>query len=183
MTGCNDDMRLPCGGYPPQAQSGYVLPWAVGSEHVVLTGNCRDDIPTHSGDRRYAYDFRMPVGTSVRAAHGGTVVAVVEEYSDDDHTFGHENRVTISHGDGTYAIYIHLAQDGAVVSEGDGVAQGEEIAFVGTSGSIGEAEVPHLHFEVVESFDPITSVPATFRNTREHPNGLVEGERYRADPF
>jgi murein DD-endopeptidase MepM/ murein hydrolase activator NlpD len=179
---CGDDRDLPCAGYPGQARSPYVLPWPVGLEFTVLTGNCHDGIPTHSGDRRYAYDIRMPFGARVTAARGGTVVSVVEHHSDDDHVFGHENRVTVSHGDGTYALYIHLARNGAAVEEGDVVEQGEEVGIVGTSGSIGDAMIPHLHFEVVDRFDPITSLPATFRNTRSHPIGLVEGESYRAEP-
>jgi murein DD-endopeptidase MepM/ murein hydrolase activator NlpD len=96
----------------------------------VLTGNCRNDVATHSGDRRYAYDFRMPVGSLITAARGGTVVVVVDHYSDADHEFGHENLT------------------GSLVDVGDVVRHGDPLGIVGTSGSIGRDLVPHLHFEV-----------------------------------
>ena len=67
-----EQASTPCTGYPDQQTSAYVLPWPAGEEHSVLTGNCRGDISTHSGDRRYAYDFRMPPGTVFTAARGGT---------------------------------------------------------------------------------------------------------------
>jgi murein DD-endopeptidase MepM/ murein hydrolase activator NlpD len=125
----------------------------------------------------------MPVGSRITAAREGTVVNVVEHHADDDHTFGHENVVTVSHGDGTYALYIHIAQNGAVVDVGQTVAAGDDVALVGTSGSIGNDVIPHLHFEVVTQFDPISSRATTFGNTRPHPDGLVEGESYRAEPY
>jgi murein DD-endopeptidase MepM/ murein hydrolase activator NlpD len=176
-----EEPRLPCGGYPAQESSPYVLPWPAGSEFTVLTGNCRDDVSTHSGDRRYAYDFRMPVGSLITAARAGTVVVVVDGYSDSDHEFGHENIVFVTHGDGTLSLYFHLRQSGALVGVGDVVRQGDPIGRVGTSGSIGRDLVPHLHFEVASQTRPaILSLPISFRNTRPHPDGLVEGQSYRA---
>jgi murein DD-endopeptidase MepM/ murein hydrolase activator NlpD len=172
-----------CAGYPDQQGSPYVLPWPAGGEFPVLTGNCRNDIPTHSGERRYAYDFRMPPGTVITSARGGTVAVVVEQYSDDDHEFGHENLVFVSHDDGTYTLYFHLARSGSLVEVGDVVRQGDPIAILGTSGSIGPALIPHLHFEAASQTRPIRSLPITFRNTRPHARGLVEGESYRADGF
>ena len=177
------ESSLPCGGYPDQQASPSVLPWPVGGQFPVMTGNCRDDIPTHSGDRRYAYDFRMPVGTLVTAARGGTVAVVVEHNSDSDHTFGHENHVFVSHDDGTFTLYFHIAQNGALVEEGDLVGQGDPIGISGTSGSIGRDLIPHLHFEAASTLRPIVSLPVTFANTRPHPEGLVQGESYRAEAF
>ncbi len=160
------------------------MPWPVGREFPVLNGNCRNDISTHSGDRRYAYDFRMPVGSLITAARGGTVVVVVDQNSDDDHEFGHENIVFVSHDDATFTLYFHLARSGALVEVGDVVRQGDSLGIVGTSGSIGRDLVPHLHFEAASQTRPtIRSLPVSFRNTRAHPNGLVEGESYRAEAF
>jgi murein DD-endopeptidase MepM/ murein hydrolase activator NlpD len=180
--GCGE-ANPPCTGYPSQAASEYVLPWPAGQEYAVLTGNCREGNATHSGDRRYAYDFRMPIGTIVTAARAGRVVFVVESFSDDDHEFGHENVVTVSHADGTFALYIHLARAGALVNVGDTVVAGDPIGILGTSGSIGRDLIPHLHFETASQTSPILSVPVVFRNTRAHPNGLVEGQSYRAEGF
>jgi murein DD-endopeptidase MepM/ murein hydrolase activator NlpD len=158
------------------------LPWPAGGEFPVLTGNCRNDTPTHSGDRRYAYDFRMPVGSLITAARGGTVVVVVDHNSDADHEFGHENLVFVSHDDGTLSLYFHLRQSGSLVSVGQVVRQGDPVGILGTSGSIGRDLVPHLHFEAASQTRPtIRSLPVSFRNTRPHPGGLVEGESYRAE--
>jgi murein DD-endopeptidase MepM/ murein hydrolase activator NlpD len=181
LSACGE-AQPPCTGYPEQQGSPYVLPWPAGQEFQVLTGNCREEYPTHSGERRYAYDFRMPVGTVVTAARGGRVVVVVEEFSDDDHQFGHENLVIVSHDDGTFALYFHLARAGSLVDAGSTVRTGDPIGLAGTSGSIGRDLIPHLHFEVASQTRPtVRSLPVTFRNTRPHPNGLVEGESYRAE--
>lgn len=182
-SGCASDVEPPCEGYPQQADSPYVLPWTPGLAFEVLTGNCRDDIPTHSGERRYAYDFRMPVGTLVRAARGGEVVVAVDEYSDEDHTFGHENHVFVIHGDGTFGLYFHFARGGLHVAVGTPVERGDPLGVVGTSGAIGPDLIPHLHFEVAARLDPIRSAPVVFSNTRAHTEGLVEGEVYRAEPY
>jgi murein DD-endopeptidase MepM/ murein hydrolase activator NlpD len=183
LSACGEQ-HPPCTGYPDQEQSPYVLPWPAGQTFPVLTGNCRDEYPTHSDDRRYAYDFRMPVGTVFTAARGGTVVVVIENFADDDHEFGHENLVIVSHDDGTFTLYFHLARAGSLVDVGNTVRAGDPIGILGTSGSIGRDLIPHLHFEAASQTRPtVRSLPVTFRNTRPHPNGLVEGESYRAEGF
>jgi murein DD-endopeptidase MepM/ murein hydrolase activator NlpD len=81
-------------------------------------------------------DFAVPVGTSVRAATGGTVVSTGW-----DDAFGYE--VVIRHDDGEYTQYAHLSQ--IDVSSGATVGKGDRIAL---SGSTGNVTGPHLHFEV-----------------------------------
>ncbi|NOT08928.1 MAG: M23 family metallopeptidase [Gemmatimonadales bacterium] len=70
----------------------------------------------------------------------------------------------------------HLTFGGALVSPGNVVTQGQPI---GLSGDNGNSSEPHLHFAVVINGH---TVPVTFRNTRPHPTGLVEGESYSAEP-
>ncbi len=167
-----------CGDYPDQLTSPYNLPWEVGTSFEVYTGNCTHGNPTHSGDRKYAYDIMMPVGTNIVAARGGRVTRVIEHNSDDDHTFGNENHLVIEHEDGTFGFYVHFMQDGIDVNVNDQVNQGDVVGKIGTSGSIGPSLTPHLHFELVSTFEPITSLPVTFANTTAHPNGLVTGHIY-----
>ncbi|KAF4407101.1 MULTISPECIES: M23 family metallopeptidase [Streptomyces] len=84
----------------------------------------------HSGQ-----DFVVPTGTSVKAAHTGTVVTAGWGGS-------YGNNVVIKHGDNTYTQYAHLSKLG--VQPGDQLKTGEEI---GKSGSTGNSTGPHLHFE------------------------------------
>ncbi len=133
----------------------------------------------------------MPTGTSLVATRGGVVIYVEESFPDGTGVTGEENTILVQHDDGTLSNYGHLTTNGALADEGQVVEQGDTIAISGNSGASSE---PHLHFEVLECdgeplvFEPVVSfsptchsLPTTFRNTRPHPNGLVEGEAYTAE--
>ena len=65
--------------------------------------------------------------------------------------------MVIDHGDGYETLYAHCQS--LAVEEGQQVAQGETIAFVGSTGN---STGPHLHFEVQkngELFDPAQIFP------------------------
>ncbi len=194
-------LTLACGGGPAvpdfvdcsvfgaPAQSEYVLPYQPGQRWEV--GNTFGHYtPLNGGVGLYAIDFRMPIGTEVTAARAGTVVAIEEGFSDDDHQDYHENWVMVEHADGTIGRYIHLTRNGALVEIGQTVAQGE---VIGLSGNSGASSRPHLHFDV-QSCGPNLppgyndlpcghTVPVTFRNTAAHSCGLAEDRFYRADTF
>ncbi len=81
-------------------------------------------------------DFGAGTGTPIYAADGGKVVRA-EWFS------GHGLCVEIDHGNGVHTRYSHCSQ--VLVSVGDLVYQGQNIALVGNTGhSFGS----HLHFEV-----------------------------------
>jgi murein DD-endopeptidase MepM/ murein hydrolase activator NlpD len=118
----------------------------------------------------------MPIGTYITAARAGTVVHVEESGTD-----GHfpNNLVVIRHPDYTFAQYMHLTQNGALVNIGDEVKQG---AIIGRSGSTGLAGYPHLHF-IITRDDwqyPYTGIPFNFKNTRPNPRSLEMGTDYPA---
>lgn len=178
-----------CTAYPPAAQSPYVLPYPPGTQYRVLQGNCTRG--GHQGRARYSYDFEMPIGTIVTAARAGIVSLVIEHFADGNGVSGEANLIRVKHGDGTFADYVHLTQDGALLDVGASVARGDAIAL---SGNTGGSTGPHLHFSVNLASDcvPFSTVvgqagcmtlPVTFSNTREHPAGLVEGETYAAEPY
>ena len=146
---------------------------------VVGQGNCSDGSHNSSSIVRYAYDFLMPIGTPVVAAGSGTVVLVESGFFDDNGTPGQENYINVEHGDGTIAAYVHLTHDGVFVNVGDPVRFGD---VIGMSGNTGDSSEPHLHFHVQDCSGCLT-IPVTFRNTRAHPNGLVQGEAYEAEPY
>jgi murein DD-endopeptidase MepM/ murein hydrolase activator NlpD len=162
------------GAYPPQESSPYVLPYEPGRSFVVGTGNCSGGHPRFEWDQ-YAYDFLMPIGTSVVAARDGEVTFVVERFANGTRISGEGNRIEVTHADGTIAGYVHLTTNGALVEVGDRVKQGQ---IIGLSGDSGDSTAPHLHFHV---WSVNTTIAVTFRNTRPHPRGLIQGESYRAD--
>ncbi|MGB5556001.1 MAG: M23 family metallopeptidase, partial [Flavobacteriaceae bacterium] len=99
------------------------------------------------------------------------------EESGDDGGFPN-NRVVIMHDDNTYAHYMHLTKNGALVHSGDEVVQGDSI---GLSGNTGLAGFPHLHFVVTEKPDyPYVSIPTTFSNTLSNQRSLAPSIPYPA---
>jgi murein DD-endopeptidase MepM/ murein hydrolase activator NlpD len=141
-------------------------------------GNCGSGSHAPGTIVQYAYDFLMPIGTPVIASRDGTVLLVEESFADGTRQPGSENFVNIVHSDGSIAGYVHQTQGGALVAVGDLVRQGD---VIGLSGDSGSSSQPHLHFHI-QSCDGCPTEPVTFRDTRSHPNGLVEGEAYLAEP-
>ncbi|MCC7291313.1 MAG: M23 family metallopeptidase [Phycisphaerales bacterium] len=121
-----------------------LAPFPAAVSAVVLQGPFG---PYTHGDE-YAWDFRMPVGTSVLAARSGVVVDLREDQPshdpDDPVAEGPANFVMLDHGDGLLTRYVHLDEMGVLAEIGDSVVLGQVIALSGNSGLSFE---PHLHFE------------------------------------
>ncbi len=101
--------------------SGYGMRW-----HPILGGYRK-----HNG-----IDIGADFGESVRASQSGTVI--LAQWFD-----GYGKTVILDHGGGVSTLYAHLSS--ILVSEGDFVSVGEDIAKVG---STGYSTGPHLHFEI-----------------------------------
>jgi murein DD-endopeptidase MepM/ murein hydrolase activator NlpD len=86
--------------------------------------------------------------TRIFAGSGGVVTAVGHGSS------GYGNYVVIAHPGGYSSLYGHLSS--ALVSQGDTVAQGQQI---GVEGSTGMSTGPHLHFEVRLNGEPVDPSP------------------------
>lgn len=176
---CKRDAK---GRYPSYKTSAYILPWQVGETYKVGQGNCTFGSHREDSLGKYAYDFPMPLGTSIVASRAGTVVHVVESHVDGTGIKGEENVVVIEHDDGSIAIYGHLTTLGAQVEKHQEVAQGD---LIGLSGNSGGSTAPHLHFHVESCTQKIENctreaVPINFSNTHAHIDGLVQGKSYRA---
>jgi len=91
-------------------------------------------------------DVSGPYGTPVFAADGGEVV-----FSGWNKSFGY--MIQIRHDNGHETLYAHCSL--LLVSEGDSVAQGQEIARMGKTGT---ATGVHVHFELIingKNVDPL----------------------------
>ena len=89
-------------------------------------------------------DIAAPTGTDVVAAAGGRVIAVGN--SDSYCSRGAYGKyIVIDHENNLATLYAHLSLQ--KVSEGQGVARGERIGYVG---STGRSTGPHLHFTVYD---------------------------------
>ena len=150
-----------CGLAPDGLRPLYILPFPPGEAFDLTQGNCGRE--SHTGRFRYAFDFRMPIGTPVIAARAGIVHDVRDDRPDGSGVVGDENFVILDHGDGEYSRYIHLTPGGALVTEGERVRAGDTIALSGYSG---RSLFPHLHFDVARGCrpGPCRTVPSAFLN-------------------
>lgn len=118
--------------------------WAWPVQGEVTTG--------FSPDHPEGIDVLAPLDAEVRAARAGQVAFVGGDPCCDD---GYH--VIIEHDDGYTSLYAHLG--GFRVEDGQSVEAGEVIGTVGTSGSTDE---PHLHFEIRRGDvyqDPLSFLP------------------------
>ena len=127
----------------------YRLPWEDSRSFMIIQAS-DGRITTHITKATFhAVDIEMPVGVPVVAARAGVVEALEQgqgEHPEDEPSSYEGNFVRIRHGDGTAAIYAHLAPHGLAVKLGDPVQTGQ---LLGRSGASGDVLAPHLHFAVI----------------------------------
>jgi len=141
----------------------YSLPYSSGKSYRVLQGY--GSRFSHTGLEEFAIDLDMPVGTPVHAARAGVVARVEESHSKgcwDDGCGKYANYIVILHSDGTTGEYYHLNKNGAIVSVGDSVSQGQQIGY---SANTRHSTMPHLHFAVYRATDcgDTPSIPVRFQ--------------------
>jgi len=135
----------------------YPLPWASGQYRVSQGPGGKFSHQDEKG--RHAVDIVMPVGTPVMAARDGMVVSLDQKQREGNGSKA-GNYVRILHDDGTMSVYLHLKQNGVVVSEGQKVKAGDMIAHSGNTGSSTGA---HLHFVVQKNVGlKVISIPFKF---------------------
>jgi murein DD-endopeptidase MepM/ murein hydrolase activator NlpD len=107
----------------------YALPFKSGRWVRVLMAY--DDPLAHSGSKRFAIDFAVPIGTEVLAARDGVVTstgAIPSDATDEPGTT-RGDYVWVRHSDGTVAFYLHLRHKGAVVAVGQAVKAGQLLGY------------------------------------------------------
>lgn len=102
-----------------------------------------------AGSGHLGIDIIDKIGTPVLASAGGQVTDSYFEPA-------YGNRVVIDHGsnaDGfkTITVYKHLSK--RMVTSGDRVERGQQIATLGNTGAL-SGGIPHLHFEVHREIRP-----------------------------
>ncbi|WP_164019811.1 M23 family metallopeptidase [Pyxidicoccus trucidator] len=155
--------------YPTAASSPYRLPYPDGDRSWIVQGN--NSNLNHKEDEAFAWDFRRQCGTPVLAARAGTVTRV-EDTHDGNGKGKPNNRVEVTHSDGTVGRYFHVMKDSAKVSKGDTVKQGDTLALVG---NVGNSLTGHIHFDVEKGG---VSIPVTFRDVDEDKGIPRTFERY-----
>lgn len=157
----------------------YAMPFGPG-RYVVMQGP-RGTFSHFAGTgSENAVDWTVPEGTIVCAAREGRVVGVKQD-SDrggaDRSLRPFANYIMIKHADGTFAEYVHLQKDGAMVNIGDQVTVGQPI---GLSGQTGFASKPHLHFDVFQAIDGKRKLSLPFRLRTDHGTftEFIRGQAY-----
>ncbi|MBA3533336.1 MAG: M23 family metallopeptidase [Ardenticatenales bacterium] len=99
----------------------------------------------HSGlDIRTRTDgYPSGIGTPIVAARGGTVRHAGEHFYPDGRATGYGIAIELRHTDGSRTLYAHLSK--VRVQKGESVLAGQHI---GDGGQTGNADGPHLHFEL-----------------------------------
>jgi murein DD-endopeptidase MepM/ murein hydrolase activator NlpD len=110
----------------PAASGGCVWPAA---------GPVTSEYGSRWGRMHKGIDIGAPTGSPIWAAKAGTVIVSGSQN-------GYGNTVVIDHGGGQTTLYAHQSRIAA--RQGQQVAQGELIGYVGNTGN---STGPHLHFE------------------------------------
>ena len=129
----------------------YTLPYEKGKSFLLIQAY-QSKLFSHKGE--FALDFKMKRGTKICAARSGVVVEVKKDSKKGGVNLKYlsaGNHVIIKHDDGSYGNYWHLKYNGALVSVGDTIQQGQ---IIGLAGKTGYAAFSHLHFEVTTEYSP-----------------------------
>lgn len=120
--------------------------------HPVPNGRFTSAYGPRWGGMHNGVDLAAPAGTPIYVAADGVVTYV---------GYGHSSRglsgwiIIVSHGNGLETAYNHMYADGVLVSEGQAVSAGEQIAEVGNSG---RSTGPHLHLSVWQNGQTVNPV-------------------------
>lgn len=113
----------------------------------------RNDPFTKARKFHNGMDFTAPQGTPVYASGDGVVVRA------DNASSGYGNHIRINHGYGYVSLYAHLHS--YKVKVGQKVKRGD---LIGTVGSTGRSQAPHLHYEIIKDGQHINPIHFYYGN-------------------
>ncbi len=136
-------------------------PWPCDVAYSITQGH---NTGSHTDEGAWAWDVGIPQGGLVSAPADGvvrlvrmdsTVGGCSSSYAND------ANYVVVDFGDGTEALFLHLAAGSSSLSEGDPVQQGDVVGAVGLTGWVCGA---HLHFQIQQTCGSwwCPSIPSSF---------------------
>ena len=131
----------------PEASGQKVKSVTVSEFHWPLRGRITSGFGLRWGRQHTGIDIAGVSGDPVRASKAGVVTVA-------GWMGGYGKAVVLQHGDGTATLYGH--NSGILVSKGQAVKQGEQIAAVGSTGN---STGPHLHFEIILGKNPVDPLP------------------------
>jgi hypothetical protein len=159
---------------PVRAASEYFLPAPAGTTLLVFQGNNSAFDHVAANGSQYAWDFTE--GTTefpVVASRGGTVIGFRSDSTNtqcrDISCWKDANYVLVDHGDGTSALYLHLATGSVKVTKNQKVGHG---APLGLADSTGFSYGTHLHFMVEKT--PTARTAAGWWWTQSEPITFVD---------
>ncbi|MDZ7291094.1 MAG: peptidoglycan DD-metalloendopeptidase family protein [candidate division KSB1 bacterium] len=120
------------------------MPWPVNGKIVSRYGNYRHPV-LNTVTMNLGIDIAAPTGTPVYSVANGRVTAITWQR-------GYGNLMIISHSDGYYTVYSHLADINVSLNEEVAAEQ-----MIGTVGDTGSMQGSTLHFQVwrrEEALDP-----------------------------
>lgn len=153
------------------------LPFPKGKTYTII--QAYDGAYSHNSPySRYAIDFSLKKGDTVCAADDGVVVGVISGYKyggGDKKWQEYANYITLYHpATKLYTQYVHLKQNGSLVTVGDVVKRGQPI---GISGKTGWTNVAHLHFNTLVAVrEGMKSLPVSFQRGIEG-TALLPGDK------
>ena len=164
---------------------GFLLRTPVDGAHVTSAFGMRMHPLLGYTKMHQGIDFGAPIGTPVYAAGAGVVKEV-------RWAGGYGHWLKIEHQGGWATGYGHLSRYAAGLHPGEHVAQGQVVAFVGSTGM---STGPHLHYEVMhgdQKLNPASAqVPqgtvldgrqlAAFKAQRAHVDALIDKAGQRDD--
>lgn len=136
-----DPGQIPTGGCSP----GGTATLAAGPDGWVTpaVGPKTSGFGPRGGQPHNGIDIAPPKGDPIYAAAAGTVAGICT--GNHSPCTGYGSLITIDHGGGVVTRYAHMAAGDILVTLGQPVTAGQQIARVGNEG---QSTGPHLHFEV-----------------------------------
>lgn len=126
--------------YGGTTADGFGSPFTGRNWREAVTSECGyrvDPLNGSKGAYHDGLDIAYPTGTPINSIGAGTVISVIHSNT------GFGNHLIIDHGNGITSMYAHCSK--LLVSKGQSITQGQEIALVGATGRV---TGPHLHLTI-----------------------------------